>query len=125
MKFKERTLYYHRLVWLLVNGGIPEGKELDHINGDRIDNRLDNLRLVDHRGNQQNQKKHRETDRLGYYWYKPTNKWNALIRINGKGVHLGYFSNENYAQKAYNIACELLDSYENNKQFRELVKNRL
>ena len=123
--FKGRTLMYHRLVWLLANGDIPEGLQLDHRNGDKLDNRLENLHLVTHRENQQNRAFHRAAGRCGYYWFKRTNKWHALIRINGKRIHIGYFTDENEAKQAYNIACELIEVYENKEQFRELVKSKI
>lgn len=57
-------VYMHRYLWEQVNGPIPVGLELDHINGDTFDNRLENLRLVTHKQNQNNQKYHREKTRL-------------------------------------------------------------
>ncbi|ATE85769.1 HNH homing endonuclease [Shigella phage Sf12] len=47
--------YVHRIVWEMHNGDIPEGMEIDHINGSRSDNRVENLRIVSH---SENQKKH-------------------------------------------------------------------
>lgn len=43
--------YAHRLIWEHVNGSIPAGMSIDHINGDRADNRISNLRLVTHQEN--------------------------------------------------------------------------
>lgn len=45
---------YHRVIWYYFNGEIPEGYEIDHINGDRADNRLENLRIVTHTENVNN-----------------------------------------------------------------------
>lgn len=53
--------YMHRLVWEHMNGPIPPTLEIDHINGNTLDNRIENLRLVTHKENQNNQKIHRKT----------------------------------------------------------------
>lgn len=47
----DKQCYLHRLIWNCFNGEIPTGYEIDHINGDRTDNRLNNLRLVSHKEN--------------------------------------------------------------------------
>ena len=48
---KQIAYYVHRLIWETFNGNIPEGYEIDHINTNRSDNRLENLRLVTHQEN--------------------------------------------------------------------------
>ena len=70
--------------------------QVDHRNGIRHDNRLDNLRLVN---NQQNQ--HNHTKAKGYYWNKQNNRWRAKIRLDGRSIHLGYFDVEDDARQAY------------------------
>lgn len=50
----------HRLIWILNNQELSVNLEIDHINGNRVDNRIENLRIVTHKENQQNQKPHRE-----------------------------------------------------------------
>jgi hypothetical protein len=57
-----RRMKAHRVAWLLATGAWPQ-HEIDHINGDRSDNRIANLRDVTHRVNQSNQKRHRSSDR--------------------------------------------------------------
>ena len=47
---------HHRVVWEQANGPIPAGSDIDHINGDRADNRLENLRLATRQENMQNAK---------------------------------------------------------------------
>jgi hypothetical protein len=57
----KKTWMAHRLAWIYVNGDIPLDRFIDHINRDRSDNRINNLRLVNHSENSQNQSKRRQT----------------------------------------------------------------
>lgn len=56
---KKKQTLIHRLIWSYHFGEIPENKQIDHINGERTDNRIENLRLVSPFENSQNQKVHR------------------------------------------------------------------
>lgn len=85
----------HRVVWFLHNGVVPEGMLVDHINGDRSDNRIENLRLVNHTDNSQN------CTGKGYYQSKKTGRWQAYIYVNYKPKHLGVFATEDEARLAY------------------------
>lgn len=80
----------HRLAWFLTEGYMPESF-VDHINGDRKDNRRRNLRLVSNSCNMQNQKINtRNTSGFkGVYFHRATGKWQAAICVNGRRVHLG------------------------------------
>ena len=51
LRIGQSFVYAHRLIWEHVNGPIPAGLSIDHINGDRADNRIGNLRLVTHQEN--------------------------------------------------------------------------
>lgn len=86
----------HRIIWEHVNGPIPEGMYIDHINGVKDDNRISNLRLVTPMQNAQN----RPTTK-GVSWCKRTQKWLAQIGHNGKRINLGRFENLEDAQAAY------------------------
>ncbi len=71
----------------------PKGKVVDHINGDKLDNRKCNLRICIQADNMKNQKK-RKNNKSGYtgvHWYKAKNKWQVYIKINYKRLHLGYY----------------------------------
>jgi hypothetical protein len=93
-----------RLHRLIMNA--PSGMDVDHINGNSLDNRKSNLRICSHRENMQNTHKHRSGKLIGGYFSRRHKKWHSKIRVNGKAISLGYHSTEieaNYAyMKAYN-----------------------
>ena len=99
------TKTMHRLVWELVNGAIPDGMFIDHINHDGLDNRIDNLRLVTNRQNLQNLKG-KSTGKYssrfpGVYWHTLHRKWRVQARSNGKMKYLGCYEIEEDAYAAY------------------------
>lgn len=85
----------HRIIWEMTNGDIPDGLFIDHINGDRSDNRIDNLRLVTKLGNSMNSsiRKDNKTGIVGVAIYKRTGKWRASINFKKNQMHLGFFDN--------------------------------
>ena len=93
----------HRLAWLITHGEWPAA-EIDHINGDRADNRICNLCAVDRTGNSQNRwMAHQDSShgRLGAAWNKQHRRWQSKITVNGTHHHLGYFSTADEAHAAY------------------------
>lgn len=92
----EKKLYRaHRLAFLYVIGCMPE-KEVDHENHIRDDNRWSNLRLVTHAENSRNLSlnKRNKSGVPGVKRYKQTKNWYAVIGVNGKNVHLGFFNDK-------------------------------
>ena len=92
----------HRLIYLHVHGYMP--KLVDHINGDKKDNRIENLRDVTANGNQQNMRKAYSTSQsnlLGAFYSNQTKKWFSRICVNGKRLWLGTFDNPEKAHNAY------------------------
>lgn len=82
----------HRLIWMLSTGEDPGKYQIDHINGDRVDNRIENLRKVTHQQNGMNRSKPQRNSRsgvIGVYWRKSSNNWEASIHHNGKSIFLG------------------------------------
>ncbi len=102
VRFKKKLFYCHRIIWFLFNGKNPIG-QIDHINGIRSDNRIENLRVISNRENCQNKTRHREGKLVGAHFKKnnKTKKWSSSIRINGKLFHIGNFDTEEEANKAY------------------------
>jgi len=91
----------HRLAWIISNGDIPEHLRIDHINRNRSDNRLCNLRLVTHMENCHNQTL-KSINTSGYPGVNKKNKkWRARIKANYKNIHLGYFDTKEEAYQAY------------------------
>ncbi|EOV3349167.1 HNH endonuclease [Edwardsiella piscicida] len=92
----------HRIAWEMSHGKIPDGMQVDHINGIKSDNRLSNLRLVYHQENQRNMAipKSNNSGVLGVSWDARSGKWRAKIMINRKTVHLGRFPSIELAAKA-------------------------
>ncbi|AAP58684.1 17R [Xanthomonas phage Xp10] len=82
----------HRLAWLLHHGSWPNN-HLDHINGQKDDNRIENLRECSNAENCQNRGKRSDNSSgvTGVCWHKRDKKWQALIMVNGNKIHLGYF----------------------------------
>lgn len=82
----------HRLAWMIVHGDLPCG-EIDHINRNRADNRIANLRDVSRAINLRNQTMYdRNTSGVtGVHWHKLAGKWRAESRIDGRYHHLGLF----------------------------------
>ena len=92
----------HRLAWLYVYGKWPE-KDLDHINLERDDNKIVNLREVDDSENKQNQRMYSNNTSgyKGVCWCKNRKKWVASITKNYKTQILGSFEDPLEASKAY------------------------
>lgn len=84
--------YCHRLAWLFVHGYFPENG-LDHINKDRSDNRIENLREVSQQCNIRNtgNKPTNKSGVRGVCWDKQAQKWRAVICINYKSITLGVY----------------------------------
>lgn len=84
----KRATLAHRVIWKMHFGDEPP--EIDHINGNRSDNRLSNLRAVDRSQNQRNSslRKDNSSGVVGVYWYAKYGKWLAKIG----NEHIGYFS---------------------------------
>jgi hypothetical protein len=98
----------HRLIFLMHKGYLP--KTIDHINGDKLDNRIENLRAATVGQNQHNRKTNANNTSgyKGVSWHKARKKWVARITLERKNIHLGYFANAEEAAKVVRAAREEL-----------------
>lgn len=105
-----KQVFVHKLVWFFETGVWPL-QMIDHIDGNPLNNRFENLRLSDHKRNGQNQRAARNnlyTGLLGTSWHKGKNKYIAAIKLNGVRKHLGYFDTAQEAHAAYVTAKRIL-----------------
>jgi len=85
--------------WYIVGKPI-KGYVVDHINGNTLDNRRSNLRVVTHRENQQNQKVHRRGHQIGSAWQNRKKQWRAQTHIDGRTIYVGSFDTPQLASEA-------------------------
>jgi len=101
LKVFECSLWAHRAAWALHYGMWPK-HEIDHINGIRSDNRIENLRDIPHDQNQKNIRlaKNNTSGVAGVSYHAETKKWQATIDVDGKRQYLGLFSDKSLAADA-------------------------
>lgn len=102
---KGKTVKMHRLIMQA-----PLGVDVDHINGNPLDNRKANLRICSRSENLMNAGKYTRRNKCsskykGVSWHKATKKWEAGLQVNGKRKWLGLFLEEQSAAVAYNLAA--------------------
>jgi hypothetical protein len=93
----------HRLIWMMTHGKFPVDM-IDHINGNKLDNRISNLREANQQQNQQNSIKARSNNKLGLIGvsrHKQCKRFRADIMISGKTKYLGLFETPEEAHQAY------------------------
>ena len=108
--YKNRNLKMHRVIM-----GAAEGKVIDHINHNGLDNRKANLRFVTSQQNTWNKRKQKgsySSQYKGVHWVKCEKNWRAVITCNKKVIYIGRFDDEEAAAKAYDDkAKELFGEY--------------
>ena len=106
IKLLGRRYSAHRLAYLITHGAISG--DIDHIDRDRGNNRISNLRVCTKSENQRNRSrcKNGTSGRKGVTWNKSVGRWQAQSKINGKSHYLGVFDSADEAANAYAIFCK-------------------
>jgi hypothetical protein len=101
----KRPIKLHRAAWALVHGAWPNG-QIDHIDGDKANNRIENLRVATNAQNKQNISKPASNNSgyLGVSFHRASGKWAANIKTNGKSIYLGLHETPEDASTAYRTA---------------------
>jgi len=100
----------HRIIYAMAHGKDPGLYEIDHIDGDKQNNRLENLRLATRNQNLANGPANRNAacQFRGVSFFKPIKKWAAKIQFQNKSKSLGYFDSPEQAARAYDEAATRL-----------------
>lgn len=103
IRLESKRYKAHRLAWLYMTG-MWTTKDIDHVNGNKSDNRWCNLRECDDSQNQANRPIpcYNTTGYKGIYLSK-YNRWCASIKVKGKQIHIGSYSTKEEAALAYNV----------------------
>jgi len=102
-KGKQKTIYLHRTIMDCIPN---DGKVVDHINGNTLDNRKENLRICTQADNCVNRRKNRNNTSgfKGVRWREQNNAYVAYIQVSGKNKYLGLFPTIELADNAYKKA---------------------
>lgn len=109
-----KNYYSHRLAWFYIHGNMPES-QVDHIDGNGLNNRICNLRDVSGSENLKNQRirKTNTSGHTGVSYAKDRNKWHAQIQVNKKKKSLGHFASLEDAISAREEANKKYGYHEN------------
>jgi len=107
VSIRRRMYRAHRIIFLMHHGYLPP--EVDHINENKNDSRIENLRAATRRQNANNVgvRKDNTSGVKGVCWAKREQKWRAQCRVNGKRYHIGYYADIKDAQIAVRKFREL------------------
>ena len=117
LRFKGKFYQCHRIIWDMLNPDDPltEVDQIDHIDHNRLNNRIENLRKVSCAVNSHNLSKpvNNSSGVIGVHWYRPYGKWQAQISVKNSRLHLGYFENFEEAIAARKAAEEKYGFHKN------------
>jgi HNH endonuclease len=121
-----QSFLVHRVAYYMAHGNCPE--YLDHINGNRFDNRIENLRPATVAENSRNQPllSSNTSGVKGLSWSKEMQKWYACIRYNKVNKNLGYFESKELGAEFLELARDMLHgSFANHGKFKENISCQL
>jgi hypothetical protein len=107
LKLNNLQYKMHRIIWVYHYDTISSNLQIDHIDGNKTNNMIENLRLATNSQNKSNNKRvycNSKSNILGVHWSKTKRKWVSQIRKNNKAIHLGYFLNQDDAIAARKAA---------------------
>jgi hypothetical protein len=108
VRLNRKVYYVHRIIYYLITKKDPESHLIDHIDGNTLNNHIENLRLVTNKENQRNRtviNKNNTSGCTGVTWDKNKRKWLAQISVNNKNKYLGRYETKEEAASAYNEAA--------------------
>jgi len=115
---KSKCYKIHRLVYEAFKGKLIDGHCIDHIDHNKQNNNVDNLRQVTNRQNSAHRKNPGTSKYPGVSWSKNRRKWTAQFTVKNKKIHVGTFTDEKEAANAYQNAI-----YNHNKQIEALIND--
>jgi len=107
LKLNNLLYRMHRIIWAYHYSVIPNNLQIDHIDGNKTNNMIENLRLATNSQNKSNNKRARcdsKSNILGVCWSKASRKWQSHIKKNNKKIYLGLFANQEDAIAARKAA---------------------
>ena len=112
IKVDKKSYQGHRLIWLYIHGSFPVNG-IDHINGNKLNNRIQNLRDVSPKTNRKNSKisSTNTSGITGVSWSKKSGKWQSQIDVDGVKIWLGYFDCKYRAASVRHLAMEIEGGY--------------
>ncbi|EBO4169431.1 HNH endonuclease [Salmonella enterica] len=115
IRYQDKIYPAHRIIWEMFNGEIPVGMQIDHVDGNGLNNAISNLRIVSISDNLKNKSKYANNTSgcAGVSWHKAQRKWIAYISDAGKRITLGYYKELGDAIEARREAERLYGYHEN------------